>query len=464
MAAEQHVEERQAAPERGDRSGPSWWSHPDGTGAQREAIFRSLAASSTPQQGVPPDGGHGPYSSDGAGVPGQRSRIGRLRHRRDPQYHCRPTPTPRERPPLRLRSPRGLTIVTVVVVFASLVGGGLGVAIESAVQGGRLTLHQAPAPTAGKQSSHAATVLRATLPGVVYLQVSISGASSTGTGVLLDANGNILTNSHVVAPQGQDGKVTVTFSTGQHHPAAIVGRDVGSDLAVVRVTGVSGLDPAVLGDSDDVQIGDPVMAVGAPFGLRGTVTSGIVSALDRPIASGGLDAPPGRSYLDAIQTDAPINPGNSGGPLLDASGTVIGINTVIRTSDPDSSDPFGSSSASGSIGLGFAIPIDQATSVAGQLINTGKAAPPSIGVTLDREFQGGAKVTSVQRAHSPLRSGDIVTAVDTVAVTDADDLIGLVRGRKQGGETVLTVLRGGQSLPIVVKLVAAPSDTTFTRA
>jgi putative serine protease PepD len=351
----------------------------------------------------------------------------------------------------------------VVVVTASLLGAGFGVAVEGMVEGGRLNLRQAPTSAADKESSHTASVLNATLPGVVYLQVSAAGQSTSGTGVLLDANGNILTNNHVIAPDGRLGRVTVTFSTGQRHPAALVGRDVGSDLAVLRVNGVSGLDPAVLGDSDDVQVGDPVMAIGAPYGLRGTVTSGIVSAVDRPIASGGLDSSAGRSYLDAIQTDASINPGNSGGPLLDDSGAVIGINTAIRNSDPDSSDPFGSSSTNGSIGLGFAIPIDQATAIAGQLIKAGKAAPPSIGVTLDREFQGGAKITSVQRAQ-PLRSGDIVTAADSVAVTDADDLIALVRGRKQGGETVLTVLRGGQSLPVVVKLVAAPADTSFTRA
>jgi putative serine protease PepD len=444
MAAEHQVEEP-LAPEQSRRCAPAWWSHPDGPGPRHEAIFRH----------------HGSSHTSGAGdradvpTPGRfpfRRRRGRLRHSAAPLAP-------------RLSSPRGLLIVLLVVVVGSLIGGGLGIAVEGAQQGGRLTLRQAPSPKAKKASSRTAKVLHAVLPGVVYLQVSASGETSSGTGILLDANGHILTNNHVIAPDGTPGTVTVTFNTGQRHPATLVGRDVGSDLAVLRVTGVSGLTPATFGDSDDVQVGDPVMAIGAPYGLRGTVTSGIVSAIDRPIVSGSIGSSAGHSYLDALQTDAPINPGNSGGPLLDASGTVIGINTVIRSSDPDSSDPFGSSTTSGSIGLGFAIPIDQATSVAAQLISVGHASPPSIGVTVDRDFQGGAKITAVERKNSPLRVGDIVTAVDGLSVTEADDLIALTRGRKQGGETVLTVLRNGNSLPaVVVKLVSAPSDGTFTRA
>jgi putative serine protease PepD len=353
-------------------------------------------------------------------------------------------------------------IIAVVVVVASLLGGGLGVAIEGASEGGRLTLHQATSKS--KESSRTARVLRAVLPGVVYLQVDAGGKRSTGTGILLDANGHILTNNHVVAPEGTPGTVTVTFSTGQRHPATIIGRDAGSDLAVLRVSGVSGLSPATFGDSDNVQVGDPVMAIGAPYGLRGTVTSGIVSAVDRPIVSGSLDSPAGPSYLDALQTDAPINPGNSGGPLLDASGTVIGINTVIRSSDPDSSDPYGSNSTSGSIGLGFAIPIDQATQVAAQLIGSGRATPPIIGVGLDRGFDGGAKVTDVHTKGSKLKVGDVITAADGVAVTDADDLIALIRGRKPNATTELIVLRDGASLKIEAKLTSAPTDTTATKA
>ncbi|MEY9871902.1 putative serine protease PepD [Streptacidiphilus sp. MAP12-33] len=439
MAAEHQVEGSRAL-QRAERPAPEWWSHPDGPDARRGPIFGgapTAVASADDADGCPdrpaPDG---------------RSSEGAVRR-------------PRSAP--ALGSPRGLLIVAFVVVVASLLGGGLGVAIEGAAEGGRLTLHQA-STTASKPSSRTAAVLHDVLPGVVYLQVDAGGQRSAGTGILLDANGHILTNNHVVAPNGTTGTVTVTFSTGQRHPADIIGRDVGSDLAVLRVTGVSGLTPATFGDSDNVQVGEPVMAIGAPYGLRGTVTSGIVSAVDRPIVSGSLDSPAGHSYLDALQTDAPINPGNSGGPLLDASGTVIGINTVIRSSDPDSSDPYGSDSTSGSIGLGFAIPIDQATQVAAQLIGGGRATPPTIGVTLDRGFDGGAKITEVHARGSKLQVGDVVTAADGVAVTDADDLIALIRGRKPTGVTVLTVLRGGASLRIEAKLTTGPTDITSTKA
>ncbi|MEY9936030.1 S1C family serine protease [Streptacidiphilus sp. MAP5-3] len=458
MAAEQQVEES-PTPRQSRRCAPAWWSHPDGPGPGREPIFR--------RREEPRDGDAVRGRARGLRrllhIPAQRAARGSVSRRSRTLRPQRTARTKRRTPPFgpRLASPRGILIVTVVVVVASLIGGGLGVAVEGARQGGRLTLSKAPATS--KTPSHTAEVLHAVLPGIVYLQVVADGQQTTGTGVLLDADGHILTNSHVVAPDGTPGTVTVTFNTGQRHPATLVGRDVGTDLAVLRVTGVSGLTPAVLGDSDDIQVGDPVMAVGDPYGLRGTVTSGIVSALDRPIVS-GPGMPGGPSYLDAVQTDAAINPGNSGGPLLDASGTVIGINTVIRSADPDSTDPYGNSSDSGSIGLGFAIPIDQAAAVAAQLIGTGHADPPMIGVTLDRSFQGGAKITAVAQRKSPLHVGDIVTADDGIAVTDADDLIALVRGRKQNAETVLTVLRDGDSLPVVVHLTSGPSDSTSTRA
>jgi putative serine protease PepD len=446
MAAEHLVEEPQA-PQRASRPAPAWWSHPGGPTAQRGAIFGGpTSAENGGPDGDQAGGGRGRADGSDAGPWGDDARRRR-----------------RSRTAPALSSPKGLLIIAFVVVVASLIGGGLGVSVEGVTQGGRLTLHQASS-SPSKESSRTAAVLSAVLPGVVYLQVDADNQRTTGTGILLDANGHILTNSHVVAPDGTPGAVTVTFSTGQHHPAVIVGRDAGSDLAVLRVTGVSGLSPATFGDSDNVQVGEPVMAIGAPYGLRGTVTSGIVSAVDRPIVSGGLDTPSGNSYLDALQTDAPINPGNSGGPLLDASGTVIGINTVIRSSDPDSSDPYGSDSTSGSIGLGFAIPIDQATEVAAQLIGSGRAAPPTIGVTLDRGFDGGAKITEVHAAGSRLRVGDVVTAADGVAVTDADDLIALVRGRKPNGATQLTVLRNGASLKIEAKLTSAPTDVTSTKA
>jgi putative serine protease PepD len=296
---------------------------------------------------------------------------------------------------------------------------------------------------------------------VVYLSVNASGTTTTGTGIVLDGAGHILTNNHVVAPLGRAGRTTVTFSTGQRHPAALVGRDVGSDLAVLQVKGVAGLQPLTLGSADRIEVGDPVVAIGAPFGLQGTVTSGIVSARDRPLTSGGTNSGAGLAYLDALQTDAPINPGNSGGPLLDAAGTVIGVNTAIRSADSDSSDPFGVTDQSGSIGLGFAIPVDQAMRVAEQLINTGHAGRTVLGATVDLTYQGGAEVTAVARQSGgdpALRPGDVVVALDGGPVTSGDDLAALVRGRSPGATVLLTVLRDGETRELPMPLHSTQRD------
>ncbi|MFC5908458.1 S1C family serine protease [Streptacidiphilus monticola] len=378
-------------------------------------------------------------------------------HGHEPIFRPRP---PREcpaapvAPPVRphRRHARNLALIAVTVLTAGLLGGGFGAAVQSERQGGHLTLHQVSAT--GTSHGEVASQLHSALPGVVYLYVRTSTGTSTGTGVLLDTDGHILTNNHVAAPDGEVGQISVTFSTGQSHPAQLVGRDVGTDLAVLRVSGVSGLQPAVLGDSDDVQVGDRVLAIGAPYGLQGTVTAGILSAKDRPIVSGGGSSgsgsgpDDGRSYLDALQTDAPINPGNSGGPLLDAAGAVIGINTAIRSSDPDATDPYAAGAQTGSIGLGFAIPIDQATGVAGALIAHGRATHPVLGVTVTQD----AVVRSVAVPHSVLRPGDGLLAVDGAPVTSADELTALVRGRKPGTETLLTVRRDGTLRRLVVPL------------
>lgn len=235
---------------------------------------------------------------------------------------------------------------------------------------------------------------------MVTLHVSGTTESGTGTGFVLDNEGHILTNNHVVAPAGPSGDITVTFSGGETASAEVVGKDSGYDLAVVKVKGVSGLKPLPLGNSDNVQVGDPVVAIGAPFDLSNTVTSGIISAKDRPITAGGEKGDGSDiSYVDALQTDAPINPGNSGGPLVDTDAHVIGINSAIRAADSGATTEGGQA---GSIGLGFAIPINQGKRVAEELINTGKATHPVIGVTLDMKYTGdGAKVGAKGAEESP---------------------------------------------------------------
>jgi putative serine protease PepD len=332
--------------------------------------------------------------------------------------------------------------------------------LQSARQGGRITLQPAAAPDPRREPGSTASIVRAALPGVVYLRVSNASGSVTGTGIVLDGRGHILTNNHVVAPQGQLGQITVVFTSGQQHPAVLIGRDVGSDLAVVQVKGVTGLQPLALGSADQVQVGDPVLAIGAPFGLRSTVTSGIVSALDRPVTLGSGSGG-GPSFLDALQTDAAINPGNSGGPLLDASGAVIGVNTAIRSAGAASGDPYGATGQAGSVGLGFAIPIGQAMRVAEEIIDGVRVTHSVLGVALSPTYPGGAQVLrSFSKAVGGLLPGDVVTAVDGDPVGSADDLIALVRGLAPGGEVRLSVLRGPAAVLLTVRLRAGsgPSD------
>lgn len=293
----------------------------------------------------------------------------------------------------RKKSRRGSLLIGAVLLalVAGGIGGGIGAYIE---RNGGLTqveLPQAGWNSGGRAPDSVAGIAASALPSVVTLHVSGATESGTGTGFVLDNSGHILTNNHVVAPAGSSGDITVTFSGGETARAEIVGKDSGYDLAVVKVTGVSGLKPLPLGNSDNVRVGDPVVAIGAPFDLSNTVTSGIISAKDRPITAGGEKGDGSDvSYVDALQTDAPINPGNSGGPLVDTDAHVIGINSAIRAADSGSSAEGGQA---GSIGLGFAIPINQGKRVAEELINTGKATHPVIGVTLDLKYTGdGAKV------------------------------------------------------------------------
>ncbi|MEU1950144.1 trypsin-like peptidase domain-containing protein, partial [Streptomyces sp. NPDC020125] len=300
-------------------------------------------------------------------------------------------------------SRRGAWIaVLLIALVAGCVGGGIGAYAErdNASGGVDVKLPQAPVEKEARAPGSVAGIAASSLPGVVTIHVRGSSEEGTGTGFVLDKQGHILTNNHVVQPAGADGDISVTFNSGQDAKAEIIGRDTGYDLAVVKVDRVSGLTPLPLGNSDSVRVGDPVVAIGAPFDLAGTVTSGIISAKERPITAGGeKEDGSDVSYVDALQTDAPINPGNSGGPLVDRKGRVIGINSAIRAADDGSGLGGGQG---GSIGLGFAIPINQGKRVAEELINTGRATHPVIGVTLDMGYTGdGARVNTKGAGSGP---------------------------------------------------------------
>ncbi|MFE3016188.1 trypsin-like peptidase domain-containing protein [Streptomyces sp. NPDC059256] len=355
-----------------------------------------------------------------------------------------------------------------LALVAGGIGGGVGAYIER--NGGitQVELDQAPADDGGRAPTSVAGIAARALPSVVTLHVNGGGEQGTGTGFVLDRKGHILTNNHVVDPAGASGEISVTFSGGETARATLVGKDSGYDLAVVKVTGVSGLTPLPLGNSDSVQVGDPVVAIGAPFDLQNTVTSGIISAKERPITAGGEKGDGSDvSYVDALQTDAPINPGNSGGPLVDLQARVIGINSAIRAADTGGAE----GSQSGSIGLGFAIPINQGKRVAEELINTGKATHPVIGVSLDMKYTGdGARVGDKGKDGTPsvtpggpsakagVEPGDVITKVDGQRVHSGEELIVKIRSHRPGDTLELTLTRAGQERSLTLTLGSADGD------
>ncbi|WP_338059222.1 S1C family serine protease [Streptomyces oceani] len=354
-------------------------------------------------------------------------------------------------------------------VLLALVAGGLGGAVGTYAErhGGfdDVELPQTPADQDNERSADSvAGIAEAVLPGVVTIHVRGDDGQGNGTGFVLDDQGHILTNNHVVEAAGRGGEVGVAFNSGDTAEAEVIGRDSGYDLAVLKVRGVSGLSPLPLGNSDSVRVGDPVIAVGAPFGLEGTVTTGIISAKERPIAAGG-DGGSDQSFVNALQTDASINPGNSGGPLVDAKGRVIGINSAIKAGD--SGSPLPGQGQGGSIGLGFAIPVNQAKRVAEELINDGKATHPVMGVTLDMSARGdGARVVSEDSGTEPItpdgpaddagiQAEDLITEVAGERVRSGEELIVEVRSHRPGDELPVTLERDGEERTVRVKLGSA---------
>ncbi|GAB3081766.1 hypothetical protein GCM10027053_53300 [Intrasporangium mesophilum] len=435
---------------------------PGSPSAPAAGYYAATAAGTTAPTGSPgapgPYGTHGAYGpTDASGIPG--SPVAPPGGGELPGGPLLPgVPLTDETAASRPRRRRGLIVTGVVALclLSGVIGGVAGHVAEDRINLAGTTL---PTPGPGATSRPAGSVANIAanvLPSVVTIKVDGgSEGSATGSGFVIDRLGHVLTNNHVVeaAPNGE---IQVVLSTGDTEKATIVGRDASYDLAVLKIAR-SDLTPLTLGHSDKVVVGDQVIAVGAPLGLDQTVTTGIVSAMNRPVTPGdGTEA----SYINAIQTDAAINPGNSGGPLLDMTGQVIGVNSAIARV------PGTSGSTGGSIGLGFAIPSDQARRTADQLIATGKATHPIIGVKLNRTFTGegaevddsGDAVTSGgPAAKAGVKPGDVIVAFEGKRVRTPDQLIVSIRSRAVGDTVTLTVQRDGHDFDLKMTLEAEPA-------
>jgi putative serine protease PepD len=370
-------------------------------------------------------------------------------------------PAPR---PSRGRVPGWLwPVVSVLALLLGVVGGVAGgVAYESwhrhrtegQLTGGLSeagTVSKAPLPV-GNHS--VAAVAQQLLPSTIQVLAQYHGKKdgATGSGFVLDSAGHYITNNHVVADAvSNGGPIEVVDQQGDKYTATVVGRSPTYDLAVLYVKGGPSLPPASLGSAHLLRVGDQVVAFGSPLGLSSTVTSGIVSALNRPVTTSDA-ASEAASYINAVQTDAAINPGNSGGPLVDLTGQVVGVNSAIATTGSSGTGQ------SGNIGVGFAIPIDQVKITADQILRTGQARYPVIGATVNTggDSDAGAKILGVKSsspaAKAGLRKGDLVTAVAGEPVADGIALIVAIRAHQPGETVPFTVQRGGSSMSLKITL------------
>lgn len=370
-------------------------------------------------------------------------------------------PLPPMSPAPKRRRGRGAAIIAgagVTALLGGAVGGAVGytlasdngvttasTAVVSDAAGGAQT-----APASGSIASIAAAVQ----PAVVQLDVKGTAGEGTGSGFIISSDGYIITNNHVAGMAGKDGVITVNFNDGKTATGKLIGATADYDIAVVKVDRTD-LPAVQLGESKGLHVGDLVVALGSPLGLQGTVTSGIVSALDRPVTAGG-ETDGNVAYIDAIQTDAAINPGNSGGPLVDGSGAVIGVNSAIASMSDGSSQ-------AGSIGLGFAIPIDTAKRIANEIVKTGSSKTPGLGVKLDMQFAGpGAKIVDVTSGTAAEAAGvridDVVRRVDDKRIADPTDLIVTIRSYAPGDTVMLTVDRDGEKIRIPLTLKELPAE------
>ncbi len=429
------------------RSGPESGSHPDGQagpGPYFGGQFGGPPALSRQQQGRQPGPAYGGPPTNPSWTGGQTA--GSPGH----PWSSPLEPAPRhDANPPRARLP--WIPIGVLCLLLGLGGGAAGALLVDIADGSSPAPND-PRPEAptqvtsgplagGRDDSPVVGVADTVLPSVVSLDVRGASAQVSGSGFVYDGQGHIVTNNHVIEPAADDGEIVVLLADGRAAPGTIVGRSPAYDLAVIKLDDSTDLEPATLGTSGKVVVGQTVVAIGSPLGLNATVTSGIISATERPVTAGGKGE---TSYINALQTDAAINPGNSGGPLVDLEGRVIGVNSAIATVESPSDRQ------AGNIGVGFAIPIDQVVQTVEQIIETGQAEYPIIGAQVSvADTLDGARVQEVDDGspadQAGLESGDIVTAINGDDVTDGVELIVKIRSFAPGETVALDVERDGES-------------------
>ncbi len=397
-----------------------------------------------------------------------------------PTEHTRPLPPFDHPAPSAATAParRSGALTAAVLAGALLIGGSAGVGGAAWYDAWKGDAPQATTSSTSTTASSAVDVpsapingnveqvAAAVLPSVVKINVTGRTEAGSGSGIILSKDGDILTNNHVVAVAGKSGSITVNFNDGSTVRARIVGTDPVTDVAVIKAEGVHNLTPARIGSSGNLRVGQSVIAVGSPYGLNATVTSGIVSALNRPVSVSTAEqqqspfnfdpfgsAPQQQQGSDlsttypAIQTDAAINPGNSGGPLVDLAGRVVGINSSIRTGGGTTTGQ------GGSIGLGFAIPIDEVMPIVGQLLHNEAPTHARLGVTVSDTRGGSLQQGALIRDVDPnaagqaagLRPGDVITKVDNEVISGSEALVATIRGHRPGDVVTLTYVRGGHT-------------------
>ena len=359
-------------------------------------------------------------------------------------------PAPWWQPPAARKSSKGNAVL--IAVLAGSIGGVLGVNASGGDLFNRVQLVSSTS-TIQRAPDSVAGIAQRVLPSVVSISTRSIDGAGTGSGFVIDSNGFILTNNHVISDAAQSGgSIQVSLSDGTFYSAKVIGRDASYDLAVLKIN-ASGLKALQFGDSDAVAVGDSVIAIGSPLGLSGTVTTGIISAKNRAVTAGESSSE--SSFINALQTDAAINPGNSGGPLVDATGAVIGVNSAIAS--------LGTTAQIGSIGLGFAIPINQARKTADQLIKNGVATYPVIGVSLNMNYtENGAQVSTNGRGILPggpaqkagLRGGDVIIEIDGKEIYSPEELIVSIRAKNVGDRVTLGFLRDGVKKTVTLTLIA----------